>query len=120
MGKTISRAGVAAVAALTLTAALVATTEPAAAQWRYGPGWHGGYGGWHGGGYWHPGYWRGGHWYNGWWGPAVAAGVVAGAAIATAPYWGPGYAYADPCWQVRPVYAANGVWLGNRPVNVCQ
>jgi hypothetical protein len=52
----------------------------------------------------------------------VAAGVVAGAAIATVPYWGGGgyYGGGDPCWQVRPVYAPSGVWLGNRPVNVCQ
>ena len=120
MSRTISKAGIAAVAALSLGAALVASTEPAAAQWRYGGGgWHGG--GWHSGYSWHPGYWRGGYYYNGWWGPAVAAGVLAGAAIATAPYWGSGaYAYGDPCWQVRPVYSPSGVWLGNRPVNVCQ
>ena len=113
MRNTISKAIVAGVAALSLATAVVATTEPAsAAQW---------HGGWAGGGrYWHPGYWRGGVWYGGWWGPTVVAGLAAGA-IATAPYWGGyGYGYPNGCWQVRPVYSASGVWLGNRPVNVCQ
>ena len=121
----ISKAIVAGVAALSLSAAVVATATPAAAQWR-GPaggwhghpgGWHGGYG-WHGGhgGYaWHQGYWRGGRWYNGWWGPAVAAGLATGAIIATAPAWSGGN-----CWQYRPVYDGYGNWLGNRNVNVCQ
>jgi len=122
MRNTISKAIVAGVAALSLGAALVASTEPAAAQWRHGGGgWHGGGwgGGWHGGGVWHPGYWRGGSWYGGWWGPAVAAGLAAGA-IATYPYWG-GYGYGyGGCWQVRPVYDGYGNFLGNRPVNVCQ
>ena len=127
----ISKAIVAGVAALSLSAAVVATASPAAAQWR-GPagGWHGGGPGWHGGGWggpgwrpgprpgwnWHQGYWNGGAWNNGWWVPAVAAGVATGAIIATAPGWGGGGA----CWQNRPVYDMNGVWLGNRTVNVCQ
>jgi hypothetical protein len=124
MRNTFSKAITVAAAALALSASLVATTEPAAAQWRqgWGPGWHGGWGpGW-GRGYWHPGYWRGGYWYNGWWGPAAVAGAVtAGAltagAIAAAPY---GYAYPNGCVQVRPLYAPNGAWIGNGPVNVCQ
>ncbi|MFY9971530.1 MAG: hypothetical protein WAK41_19210, partial [Roseiarcus sp.] len=72
--------------------------------------------------YWHPGYWNGGTWYGGWWGPAVVAGLAAGA-IATYPYWGYGGGYGgygDSCWQVRPVFDAYGNPLGNRQVNVCQ
>ena len=67
------------------------------------------------GGYWHPGHWRGGVWYNGWWGPAVAAGVLLGAAAAY-PYYG--YGYYDTCWQNRPVYSPSGVYLGYQMVNV--
>jgi hypothetical protein len=134
MRNTISKVITAGVAALALSASLVATTEPAAAQWRHGyGGWHGGYGGWHGGGYgwhgggvWHPGYWRGGYWYNGWWGPAavagaLAAGALTAGAIAASPY-GYGYGYGAPygCIQNRPLYAPNGAWIGNGPVNVCQ
>ncbi len=86
-------------------------------------GWHGG--GWAGGRSWHPGYWRGGVWYGGWWGPAIAAGVLTGAAIAaSAPYWGgygyDGYGYGGQgCWQVRPTYDAYGNFLGQQNVNVC-
>ncbi len=98
MRNSISKAIVAGVAALGVSAAVVVPTEPALAQWHGGGGgWHGGGGGWHGGGWrggwgggraWHPGYWNGGVWYNGWWGPAIAAGVLTGAAIASYPYWG--------------------------------
>jgi hypothetical protein len=72
-------------------------------------------------GVWHGGYWRGGYWNNGWWGPAVAAGVLTGAAIASAPYWsGYGYGYGGQgCWQVRPTYDAYGNFLGQQNVNVC-
>jgi hypothetical protein len=134
MRNSISKAAVAAVAALSLGAALLASTEPAAAQWRHGGGgwggggWHGGYGGWRGGGgSWHGGYWRGGRWYNGWWGPAVAAGVLAGAAIATYPAWG-GYGYGGDygyggggggCWQYRTTYDGYGNPLGQSWVNLC-
>ena len=89
----------------------------------HGGGWGGG--GWHGGGWgghggvWHGGYWRGGQWYGGWWGPAVAAGVLTGAAIASYPYWGGGYGYGGGCWQVRPTYDAYGNFLGQQSVNVC-
>ncbi len=93
----------------------------------HGGGWHGGGwggGGWHGGGWggrgvWHGGYWRGGYWYDGWWGPAIAAGVIGGAAIASYPYWGGGYGYGGGCWQVRPTYDAYGNFLGQQSVNVC-
>ena len=125
----VSKTIVAGISALAMAAAVVLPATPAAAQWRggwHGGGWHGGWGGWHGGGWggrgvWHGGYWRGGHWYGGWWGPAVAAGVLAGAAIATAPYWG-GYGYGyggGGCWQYRPTYDAYGNFLGQQAVNVC-
>ena len=131
----VSKAIVVGVTALAVGAATVGATEPAAAAG--GVVWHGGWGGWHGGWrgpavagwyggrYWHPGYWNGGVWYNGWWGPAVAAGVIAGSALAiaaanSAPYYGPYYGYGNPCIQVRPLYAPNGAWIGNGPVNVCQ
>ena len=81
----------------------------------------GGWGsGWHGGGAWHPGYWRGGVWYNGWWGPAIAAGIAAGA-LATYPYWG-GYGYGYPnngCWAYRPTYDGYGNYLGQNWVSIC-
>jgi hypothetical protein len=80
-----------------------------------GGGFHGG--GWGGRGVWHGGYWRGGYWNNGWWGPAVAAGVLTGAAIASYPYWDGGYG--GGCWQVRPTYDAYGNFLGQQSENVC-
>ena len=129
MRNMVSKAVVASVAALALGASLVATTEPAAAQWHGGGGWHGGGwhgGGWHGGGWhgggrgvWHNGYWRGGRWYGGWWAPAVIAGALTAGAIAAYPYYGYGYGY-NNCIQNRPLYAPNGAWIGNGPVNVCQ
>jgi hypothetical protein len=130
MRNSISKSVVGGLAALSLSATAMVMGEPAsAAQWHggghggwHGGGWHGGGGGWHGGyagwrgGYWHPGYRRGGVWYNGWWGPAVATGVLLGAAAAY-PYYGYGY---DSCWQNRPVYSASGAYLGYQMVNVCQ
>jgi hypothetical protein len=90
----VSKAIVAGLASLAMAAAVALPTTPASAGgFRaggfHGGGWHGG--GWHGGGWggrgvWHGGYWRGGNWYGGWWGPAVAAGVLTGAAIASYPY----------------------------------
>ena len=128
----ISKTIVAGVSALAMAAAMVLPAAPALAGgwggWHgggfHGGGFHGGWGGWHGGGWaggrsWHPGYWRGGVWYGGWWGPAIAAGVLTGAAIASAPYWGGGYGYGGGCWQVRPTYDAYGNFLGQQNVNVC-
>src|SRR6185437_10932911 len=128
----ISKTLVAGLAAAATVAAVVLPPTPASAggHWRgggggwHGGGWHGGgwrgggwHGGWAGGRVWHPGYWRGGYWYNGWWGPAIAAGVLAGA-IATAPYWG-GYGYGGGgCWQYRPTYDVYGNYLGSQYVNV--
>ena len=138
MGKSISKTIVAGAVALAMSAATVLTATPASAQWRGGGGFHGGGwgGGWHGGGWrgggwgggwrgggwaWHNGYWRNGYWYNGWWGPAIAAGVLTGAAIASYPYWGSGYGYGGGggCWQYRPTYDGYGNYLGQRWVSVC-
>ena len=118
MRNSISKTIVAGLAALAMSAAVIVPTTPAsAAQWR-GGGWHGGYG--YGGRYWHNGYWRNGYWYNGWWGPAVAAGVLAGAAVATYPYWGGyGYGYGNGCWSLQPTWDGYGHYLGRRWVNVC-
>jgi hypothetical protein len=125
----ISKTIVVGLASLAMSAAVVLPSAPAsAAGFRvggWGGGWHGGgwrgggwRGGWAGRGVWHPGYWRGGYWYNGWWGPAIAAGVLTGAAIASYPYWG-GYGYGGGCWQYRPTYDGYGNFLGQQAVNVC-
>lgn len=97
------------VAALSLTASVIATADPAAAGYWHGGGWHAG--GWHGGG-WHGGWRRG--WYGGagWWGPAVVGGLAAGALVA-APY------YEGGCYAYRPMYDAYGNYLGRHLVNIC-
>jgi hypothetical protein len=135
----ISKTIVAGLASLAMAAAVVLPSAPASAGgfrmggggWHggwgggwHGGGWHGGWGGWRGGwagrGLWHPGFWRGGVWYNGWWGPAVAAGILTGAAIASAPYWGDyGYGGGGGCWQYRPTYDGYGHFLGQSWVNLC-
>jgi hypothetical protein len=88
MRKLMSKAAVAAVAALSLGVALVTPTEPAAAAFRmggggFGGGWHGGMGGWRTagwGGGWRGGWggWRGGgggcRWGGCGWGRLVVAG----------------------------------------------
>ena len=104
MRNTISRAAIAGLAALSLTASLLATTGPAAAR-----PWHGGGGGWHGGG------WHGG----GWAGPAIIGGLAAGALLA-APYaYGyDGYGYGG-CTAYAPVYDAYGNYIGQQLVNAC-
>ena len=142
MRNTVSKAIVAAgVAALSLAASVFATAEPASAQQ-----WHGGGGGWHGGGV------QGGGWHGAAAGAvapvagmaatpvgtaaatgtpatgAAATGTTAGGdrpsrpalvlgAAAAYPYYGGGY---DACWQNRPVYSAGGAYLGYQMVNVCQ
>jgi len=144
MGKMISKATVAAVAALSLCAALVASTEPAAAAFRMGGG---GFGGFHGGGM---GGWRGGwggYGYRGYGYGGYGYGLGLGYGLALGyPYWGgdygypdygygygyPGYGYGYPyagagyaygagngCYQRRPVYSRRGSYLGRRWVNVC-
>lgn len=110
MRNTISKAAIAGLAALSLTASLFAT-EPAAAQRWHGGGWHGG--GWRGGGH--------GRWHGGGWGPAVVGGLAAGALLA-APYaygygYGP-YGYGG-CTSYAPVYDAYGNYIGQQLVNGC-
>jgi hypothetical protein len=124
MRNTISRATIAGLAALSLMGSLVATSEPAAAQFHgggRGGGIHGG--GFHGGG-WHGGGWHGGGWHRGggWAGPAIVGGLAAGALLA-APYaYGNGYGgyggYGG-CTSYAPIYDAYGNYLGQQPVNGC-
>jgi len=121
MRKTISKSAVAAVVALSLGAALIASTKPAAAQFRYGwGGWHGGWGGWGWRGGWNGCRWGGCGW--GWWPFAAGAGL---ALAATYPYYGGyyyggyGYPYDNGCVQLQPVYSRHGRYLGRRWVNVC-
>jgi hypothetical protein len=120
MRNSISRTIVAGLAALAMSAAVILPATPASAAYRFGGG------GWAGGRVWHPGYWRGGYWSNGWWAPAVAAGLLTGAAIATYPAWGYGYGPAwgygygrGGCWQYRPIYDGYGNSLGQRWVRLC-
>ena len=91
----------AALAALTLGGAMIATATPAAAH-GYG-GYHGGYGGWHGGyGY------RGGYGV-----PLVAglAGLAVGAALVGGPhYYGPAPYYYGPARPYGVCYGASRVW----------
>ena len=130
----ISKTLVAGISALAMAAAVVLPTTPASAG-----GWRAG--GFHGGGFMAAaGMAAAGtaaagavaafgmaatgaaaNWYDGWWGPAIAAGVIGGAAIASYPYWGGGYGYGygGGCWQVRPTYDAYGNFLGQQSVNVC-
>jgi len=118
MRNTISRATIAGLAALSLMGSLVATSEPAAAQFHgggRGGGIHGG--GFHGGG-WHGGGWHGGGWHRGggWAGPAIVGGLAAGALLA-APYaYGNGY---GGCTSYAPIYDAYGNFLGQQLVNGC-
>ena len=119
MRNSISKAIVAGLPALAISAAVIAPTTPASAQQWRGGGWHGG--GWHGGG-WGGGAWRGGGWHRGWggggwWGPAVVGGLAAGA-IATSPYWA-GNGYGNGCWTYQPVYDAYGRYIGQQSVNIC-
>ena len=105
MRKTIT----AAIAALTLGGALMASTAPAAAA---GYGGHGYYGGGYGG-YRHGGYGGG---YDA--GPAIFAGIAGlavGAALADSHprYYGPGPGYYEPGYAYRPYgtcYAGRQVW----------
>jgi hypothetical protein len=88
-----SKAIVAGVAALLLAASAVATADPAAAQWS-----DNGHGFWQGGGI------RGSR--------------------EPRPSWGDDFSSDDfgtdaACWRVRPIYSADGDWLGNRRVKVC-
>jgi hypothetical protein len=112
MTSKLRKAGIGALAALTLGAGLTATATPSAAH-----GWRGGYR-WHNG-YWYRGYgWRGGYG----WGAPVAAGIIGGlalGALAGAAYpYGPAY-YGGCYWQNRPVYDSWGNFAGYAPVQAC-
>jgi hypothetical protein len=113
MRTTLTKIAAVSVAAIALGVATVGATTPASAA---GP-WHGGggfHGGWHGGGGWRGG-WHGGGWG---WGLPLAAGALAGAALA-APYYYGGY-YGDAgCVAYQPSYDQWGNYLGQRPVNMC-
>ena len=116
MRNTISRATIAGLAALSLMGSLVATSEPAAAQFHGG----GRGGGFHGGG-WHGGGWHGGGWHRGggWAGPAIVGGLAAGALLA-APYAYGGYGYGgNGCTSYASIYDAYGNYLGQQLVNGC-
>jgi hypothetical protein len=101
------KVGVAALAALTIGGATIATSSTAEARWR-GGGWH-----------------RGG----GWVGPAIVGGLALGALAATRPAYGYGYGYPaygyygggyDGCYLQRRVvgYTQWGRPIV-RPVRVC-
>lgn len=89
MPTTVKKTVAAALAALTLSAALVGAS-PASA------------GGWH-------------HYHGGFWGPGVAFGVLglAAGAIAASQYAEGG------CVRYRPVYDAYGNYVGQRAINIC-
>ncbi len=100
----------AALAALTLGGAAIATATPADAR-PYGGHW--------GGGYYHGGGWRGGY-RGGYAGPALVAGLAGlavGAAL-TGPHYGygygygpgPGYYYGDGYAPYGACYATHRVW----------
>ncbi len=123
MNRVLHKAFTGAVAALSLGAMVAATSTPASAYWRgHGGGW--GRGGWGGGG--------------------VAAGVIGGLALGAlaagayrpaygyaAPVYGdpgpyyPAAGYAEPGYypvchkEWRPVYRADGYYLRDRLVRVC-
>lgn len=61
---------------------------------------------------WHAGYWNGGLWNAGWWGPASTVAVVDVYPSDSSPD--------SACWQVQPVYSANGAYLGQQIINLCQ
>jgi hypothetical protein len=93
----IKKFGIAALAAVSLAGATLATSTDADARWRG----HGGH--------------RGG----GWVGPAIVGGLALGALTASRPYYGPAYGAYDGCIRNRVVgHTAYGRPIV-RPVNVC-
>jgi len=106
MTSKLRKAAVSAMAALTLSAALMATATPADAKhWRDGPRWHAGY--------WYSGY--------GWGAPVVATGLIGGVALGAVPVctYAYGPVYYSCGWQNRPVYDAWGNFAGFAPVQMC-
>ena len=128
MRNPISKAIVAAIAALTMSAAVVSSTAPASAGMRMGGGFGGGFhGGGFGGGF-HPGVGggfrpgfnrsfvfvnRGRFFRRGFFGPAFVGGVAVGSA------WGWGWGWDSGCWTYRPFYDGAGRYLGDGYVNIC-
>jgi hypothetical protein len=111
MTSKLRKAGIGALAALTLGAGLTATATPSASQGWRGYRWHNGY--------WYRGYgWRGGYGR----GAPVATGIIGGlalGALAGAAYpYGPAY-YGGCYWQNRPVYDSWGNFAGYAPVQAC-
>jgi hypothetical protein len=104
-------------AALTFGLAVAETSTPALAF--RGSGFHGGFGGFHGG--WGRGGWGRGGWGRGGWGWGAAGLGLGALAVGAAayPYYGYGYPYGGGCWQQQPVYDAYGYFRGYRPVAVC-
>jgi hypothetical protein len=139
MRKVIRTAIVAAAAALGTSWAVVSTSAPAEAAFRFGGGgfhgggFHGGFGGYGWRGYGYRGYGYGGYGgYGGWWWPGFATGAIIGAAAAYPyyygypydygyPYYGAGYGYGygGGCWVYRRVYNRWGHYIGRRLINIC-
>jgi hypothetical protein len=99
MRASVSKTAIASLAALTLATGVLSSASAAGnGTWRHGSGVHGG---WHGGGRGGPG-----------WGVGLGVGALAaGAAIASAPYYGygPGYYSYDPGYYTYgPTYYGNG------------
>ena len=114
MRNTISKALIAGLATLSLSAAVLAPVDSTQAA----PRWHGG-GHWHRGGGWRGGGWHGG---GGWWGPAVVGGLAAGALAAPYVYGygsSPYYGYVGSCYAYQPTYDGYGNYIGQQLVNVC-
>jgi len=62
--------------------------------------------------------WHGVHgWRGGGWAPFAVLGI---AGLATAAIAASQEPYYQGCTALRPVYDADGVYMGQRPVNVCQ
>jgi len=133
---------VAAVAALGMATAVATISTPAEAQFHgggggfHGGGWGGG--GWHGGGWGRPGWggggwgyrragwgWGGGCWNCGWgggWGWGWDPGWAIAAAtvpVGVAIASQPAYDGGPGCWVRRRVWTANGHYMGRRLVNIC-
>ena len=92
----IRKSMLAALAAVTMGAGVMATAAEAQPVWRHGPG------GYHGG--WHRG---GGRWVGGAWLPFAIGGLAIGAMAGSA------------CYQLQPMYDPWGRYVGRQWVWVC-
>ncbi len=140
MRNSVSKAMVAAVAALTMSAAVVLpTAQTSAAQWHgggFGGGLHGGLGGGFRPGFvglhpsfrpgFRPGFvgfrprfvgFQGRRFFHpGFWNNGVWVNGWWGPAVVAGAVWS---GYGNGCWVYRPVYDAGGAYLGQAYVNVC-